>query len=51
MISLEHEVQEKNALELGAISQTLNGIANDEDLIQRVRLRAAKLRSLAAEGK
>ncbi len=43
MTSLTQEVQEGRALELGTISPTLTAIANDADLIQRVRLKAAKM--------
>lgn len=41
--SLTHAAQEGQALELGTIASTLNAIAGDVDLMQRVRLRAAKL--------
>lgn len=51
MISLQQSVQDKNALELGAISSTLNAIARDEDLMQRVRLLATKLMEQAADNK
>jgi hypothetical protein len=43
MATLSQEVQEGRALELGTISRTLAAIANDPDLIQRVRLKAAKM--------
>jgi hypothetical protein len=43
MLSLEHAVQEKNALELGNIAPTLQRIADDGEAMQRVRQRAAKL--------
>jgi hypothetical protein len=50
MTLLAQEVQEGRALELGTISPTLVAIANDADLIQRVRLKAAKmLEQVAAE--
>jgi hypothetical protein len=51
LISLEHEVEEKNALEVGTISSILNVIASDGDLMQRARLRAAKLLQQAADAK
>jgi hypothetical protein len=43
MLSLEHAVQEKNALELGNIATTLQRIADDGETMQRVRQRAVKL--------
>ena len=43
MISLQHSVEDKSALELGTISATLSAIAKDVDLMQRVRVLAAKL--------
>jgi hypothetical protein len=43
MITLAHEVDEGRAMELGTIAPTLDVIASDTALIQRVRLRAAKL--------
>ena len=43
MLALEHAVQEKNALELGNIAPTLRRIADDGEVMQRVRQRAAKL--------
>jgi len=43
MATLSQEVQEGRALELGTISRTLAAIANDPDLLQRVRLKAAKM--------
>jgi hypothetical protein len=49
--SLNHEVQEKRALELGNIRQSLTAIVNDEALIQRVRERAVKLLDQAGESK
>jgi hypothetical protein len=51
LISLEHAVEEKDALELGSISSILNVIASDGDLMQRARLRAAKLLQQAADAK
>jgi hypothetical protein len=50
MTSLAQEVQEGRALELGTISPTLTAIANDADLIQRVRLKAAKMLEQATAG-
>jgi len=49
--SLNHEVQEKHALELGNIRQSLSAIVNDEALMQRVRERAVKLLDQAGEAK
>ena len=49
MASLTHAAQEGQALELGTIASTLNSIASDVDLLQRVRLRAAKLLEQAKE--
>jgi hypothetical protein len=50
MTTLWEEVQDGRALELGTISPTLTAIANDGDLIQRVRMKAAKmLEQVAAE--
>jgi hypothetical protein len=49
--SLNHEVQEKRALELGNIRQSLTAIINDEALMQRVRERAVKLLDQAGESK
>jgi hypothetical protein len=43
MITLAHEVDEGRAMELGTIARTLDAIAGDTALMQRVRLRAAKL--------
>jgi hypothetical protein len=43
MLALEKSVQDKNALELGNIAPTLRKIVDDGELMQRVRLRAAKL--------
>ena len=43
MISFAQEVEAGRALELGTISPTLAAIADDTAVIQRVRLRAAKM--------
>jgi len=43
LIALEHSLEEKNALEVMNIAPTLTAIANNMDLMQRVRTRAAKL--------
>jgi len=43
MAALAQEVEAGRALELGTISQTLATIANDMAVMQRVRLRAAKM--------
>jgi hypothetical protein len=43
MNSFADEVKEGRALELGTISPTLTSIADDAEVIQRVRLRAAKM--------
>jgi hypothetical protein len=43
MASLAQEVEAGRALELGTISQTLTEIVNDMAVMQRVRLRAAKM--------
>jgi hypothetical protein len=51
MDSLNHEVQEKRALELQNISQSLTSIANDEALIEKVRERAVKLLNQSGETK
>ena len=48
--SLTTEVESGHALELGNIASTLRSIAGDTDLIQRVRLRAAKLLERAQAG-
>ena len=48
MTNLSQEVQEGRALELGTISPTLASIADDTALIQRVRLKAAKMLEQAA---
>ncbi len=43
LLSLEHAVEEKEALELVNIAPTLRTIAADGDVMQRVRVRAGKL--------
>ena len=43
METLTHEYEQKRALELGTISSTLASLASDDALMQRVRMRAAKL--------
>ncbi len=43
MISLANEVQAGRAMELGTIAPTLDAIADDTAVMQRVRLRAEKL--------
>jgi hypothetical protein len=43
LLSLEHAVESKDALELGNIAQTLRTIAGDGEVMQRVRVRAGKL--------
>jgi hypothetical protein len=48
--SFADEVKEGHALELGTISSTLTAIADDTAVIQRVRLRAAKMLEQAADG-
>jgi hypothetical protein len=50
MNSFADEVKEGRALELGTISPTLTAIADDTAVIQRVRLSAAKMLELAADG-
>ena len=50
MNSFADEVMEGRALELGTISSTLTSIADDTAVIQRVRVRAAKMLELAADG-
>jgi hypothetical protein len=50
MNSFADEVKEGRAIELGTISPTLAAIADDTAVIQRVRLRAAKLLESAADG-
>jgi hypothetical protein len=51
MDSLNHEVQEKRALELQNISQSLTSIANDEALMEKVREKAVKLLNQVSETK
>ncbi len=48
---LVQAIEDKNALELGNISSTLSSIANDTDLMQRVRVRAAALLGQAVENR
>jgi hypothetical protein len=48
--SFADEVKEGRAIELGTISPTLAAIADDTAVIQRVRLRAAKMLESTAEG-
>lgn len=48
--SFADEVKEGHAIELGTISPTLAAVADDTAVIQRVRLKAAKMLELAAEG-
>jgi hypothetical protein len=43
LIALEHAVEEKDALELGNIASTLSAIAGNQEMMQRVRIRATKL--------
>jgi hypothetical protein len=43
MASLAHEMEEGRAMELGTIAPALGAIAGDTALMQRVRLRAAKM--------
>ena len=43
LIALEHAVEEKDALELGNIAPTLSAIAGNQEMMQRVRIRATKL--------
>jgi hypothetical protein len=50
MNSFADEVKEGRALELGTISPALAAIADDIAVIQRVRLRAAKMLEQAADG-
>lgn len=50
MNSFADEVKEGRAIELGTISATLAAIADDTAVIQRVRLKAAKMLELAADG-
>lgn len=51
MISLEQAVKDKHALELGNIAPTLQRLASDPEMMQRVQTRAAKLLVLASAGK
>ena len=51
MTTLMHEMDEGRALELGTIAPSLDAIAGDTALIQRVRLRAAKLLEQAKDDK
>ena len=43
LLSLEKSVTDKNAMELGTIAPTLQRIAGDNEVMQRVRIRATKL--------
>jgi hypothetical protein len=43
LLSLEKSVTDKNAMELGTIASTLQKIAGDNEVMQRVRVRATKL--------
>lgn len=49
MDSLDHEVQQKRALELGNIAPALRSIIADEALMQKVRERAAHLLAMSEE--
>jgi hypothetical protein len=51
MIALEQAVKDKHALELGNIAPTLQRLASDPEMMQRVQTRAAKLLAMAAAGK
>jgi hypothetical protein len=51
MIALEQAVKDKHALELGNIAPTLQRLASDPEMMQRVQIRAAKLLTMAAAGK
>ena len=51
MIALEQAVKDKHALELGNIAPTLQRLASDPEMMQRVQARAAKLLVLASAGK
>jgi hypothetical protein len=51
MNSLANEAQAGRALELGTIAPTLNSIADDTALMQRVRLRAEKLLEQSKENR
>jgi hypothetical protein len=48
--SFADEVKEGRAIELGTISPTLAAVADDTAVIQRVRLKAAKMLEVAADG-
>jgi hypothetical protein len=50
IISFGDEVKEGRAIELGTISPALAAVADDTAVIQRVRLKAAKMLELAAQG-
>ncbi len=49
MEALTHEHEMKRALELGTIAPTLTSLANDDALMQRVRMRAVKLLDQASD--
>jgi hypothetical protein len=51
MIALEQAVKDKHALELGNIAPTLQRLATDPEMMQRVQTRAAKLLAMASAGK
>jgi hypothetical protein len=51
MIALEQAVKDKHALELGNIAPTLQRLASDPAMMQRVQTRAAKLLVMATDGK
>ena len=51
MNSLAQQVTEGHAVELGTISSTLTSIANDTELMQRVRLRAASMLEQAQDSR
>jgi hypothetical protein len=51
MIALEQAVKDKHALELWNIAPTLQKLASDPEMMQRVQARAAKLLVLADAGK
>jgi hypothetical protein len=51
MIALEQAVKDKHALELGNIAPTLQRLASDPEMMQRVQTRAAKLLAMASSGK
>jgi len=50
MIALEQAVKDKHALELGNIAPTLQRLASDPEMMQRVQTRAAKLLVMASAG-